>query len=361
MTKKFDSAAVLKELKEIGHTINILIVEDELIAREQLHHMLSHFCCNIDLAENGLEALFLYQEKKHNLIITDLEMPEMSGIEMLREFQKFESDTKIIVTSGHNESDVLMELIQMGANGFIQKPFDLHKLLETLSKICHKIYEQDMNAYLNATLESINQELLKDTSLLKQELEQLKKDKVEPSKQSPITVQQSSVDTKEHQMIEIIHTHQAKMSAKEFYDTYPLELDKTNEDLEELENRLNHLILNTKRQEPERLIHEIITIISNYAKVIEMIPQFSSLAFAIQELTYTLESVKEKHKILLVLPMLGALVNNLDQWRLQIFFYQEVEDIHYMDNSILSDAMSLRAMLDDSSQSHSQQDEFEFF
>lgn len=177
MTKKFDALATLKKLKKIGNTIKILIVEDEPITRDQLRYMLSHFCSNIDLAENGNEALLLYQEKKHDLIITDLMMPEMSGIEMLHEFQKLDTNVKILVTSAHNESDVLMELMQMGANGFIQKPFDFHKILNTLSKICHKIHEQNIDSYLNTTIESSSQEPLKDTNLLKEEPENLKNKK----------------------------------------------------------------------------------------------------------------------------------------------------------------------------------------
>lgn len=360
MTNK-DTIATLKQLKEIGETLTVLVVEDELIAREQLHYMLSHFCNNIDLAKNGIEALSLYKEKKHDLIITDLVMPEMSGIDMIHELHKINANVKIIVSSAHNENDLLVELLEIGADGFIQKPLDFHKFLNILYKVCHQIYEQAMNSYLNNMLESINKELLQDTNLLKKELDELKKKNKYTLPEKLLNTTTTFEDVKELQSPEIVYTPHTKMSAKDFFETYPLELDQTNEDLEELENRLNHLILNAKRQVPEQLIHDLVTIVSSYAKTIETIPQFGSLAFAIRELAYTFESAQEKMQLEIILPMLSALINNLEQWRLQIFFFQEVEDIHYMDNSILSDAMSLQAMIDSSSQPSSAEDEFEFF
>lgn len=358
MTKKFDAVIVLKQLKEIGDSIKILLVENDPIIREQRYHILSRFCKDIDVAETGTQALVLCQEKKYDLIITDLIMPDISGIEMIRSFRHLDSHIKIIVISEHTDANTSIELLKIGIDGFIQKPFNFHEAMNVFYTICNKIYERHLSLYLKTALESLNQELLQDTHWLKKEIEQLQKQIV--SNRTSHT-QKMPMDEKEHQMIEIIHQHIEKISAKDFFETYPLELDKTNEDLEELENRFNYIILNSKRQVPEKIMDELIGIIRSYAKTIETIPQFGSLAFAIRELAYTFESVNEKAQISTILPMLSALINNLEQWRLQIFFYRSVEDIHYMDNSILSDTMSLKAMIDTSSQSHSSEDEFEFF
>lgn len=353
MPIKFDSIAALEQLKEIGSAISILLVENEPPIREKRYHILSHFCKEIDTAENGTKALLLCKEKKYDLIITDLVMPDIFGIEMLQQFRQIAPDIKIIVISERLESTISMELLKIGIDGFIQKPFNFHEAMNIFYKTCYEIYEQNLSLYLNTTLESLNQELLQDTNRLKQKINQLE--------QSVFNSPKKIVDEKDYQLMEIIHQHSEKMSAKDFFETYPLELDKTNEDLEELENHFNHIILNAQRHDPENIIHELVVIIRSYAKTIETIPQFGTLAFAIRELADTFESIQEQTQITIILPLLSALVNSLEQWRLQIFFYREVADIHYMDHSILSDTMSLKAMIDSSSQPSSTEDEFEFF
>lgn len=361
MPNTSDHLNVLKHLKEIGYKIRLLIVEDDEDVRESLLSIFSRFFSDIDCAQNGTEALFLYEEKKHDLIITDIMMPEMSGIDFIHALHEKHASAKVIVISGQNEQEILMELIHLGVDGFIQKPFDLNHMITQIDKTCAKIHDQEMSNYLSDLLENMNKELREDLKALRAQVNSLKAQEpsiTDPSAKLPDSpAPQAPIHPAAHPQI---YVHSEKMSAVDLHEAYPFELDRTNEDLEALEDRFNYVSLNAKRSSSEKVMKDLILIIRNYAKIIEMIPQFSALSFAIQELACTFEAVQDKADVSTILPMLGGLFNNLEQWRRQIFYYRNVDDIHYMDHSILSDATSLRTIVEGSA-SQSQSDHFEFF
>ena len=72
----------IEKIRVLGSSLNILYVEDEENIREEIASLLSHLFLNIDLAENGVEALQKYNEKEYDLILTDLKMPKLGGLEL---------------------------------------------------------------------------------------------------------------------------------------------------------------------------------------------------------------------------------------------------------------------------------------
>jgi len=108
--------------------MKIFIVDDEENIRKALNRMLSRKY-EIFMAENGMEGLQTYRNTQLDLIISDVDMPELGGLEMLKEIRK-ESDIPIIMMSGRPENEE--PALQAGATMYFDKPFDFHELLETI-------------------------------------------------------------------------------------------------------------------------------------------------------------------------------------------------------------------------------------
>lgn len=350
-----ESSNLIKNLKEIAYDIRLLLVEDDIHLCEQLNKFLSRFFRHIDVAQNGVEALKLYREESYDLVITDLTMPLMDGVELTEKIRELNNEQHIMIFSGHSESDKLITLINLGIDGFLLKPVDMNRVLSQLNRCVQAIYDHKMFDYFNNTLEETNRELRKSNADLQAALNEIKRLKasdltkpfaVLPKIQSSDT-ESSELTTRELNADEkmMLYTRSEKMSAEEFHRVHPFELDKTNEDLEILEDNFNVLLVSAERNVNQETLSVLSKIVHDYAKELEMIPQFSALSYGIQQLACTFDSVEDVSKIPSIMPMLTSLFDNLEQWRRGIFFYRNVEDIHYMDNSLISDALSLQGML----------------
>jgi CheY-like chemotaxis protein len=118
-------------------TETILLVDDEEFVREPGARILTRHGYTVLQAENGREALDLFQEKRPqiSLVILDLIMPEMGGAECLKELLKIDPKVKILVASGYSADASLKETIQMGAKGFVTKPFRVKELLGDVRRV----------------------------------------------------------------------------------------------------------------------------------------------------------------------------------------------------------------------------------
>ena len=112
--------------------IKILIADDSLFMRSVLKDILSRYgFTHLIEAENGKEALAKYNLEKPNLILLDIVMPEMDGLEVLKKIGK---DAKIIVISAVGQEHMVQQAEKSGAHGYILKPFDEKNVLEEIEK-----------------------------------------------------------------------------------------------------------------------------------------------------------------------------------------------------------------------------------
>ena len=107
----------------------ILVVEDNAQARKQLQQLLQMDPqLQIDAANDGRQALEFLAEKHYSIVITDLKMPALGGIELIEEVQKQGRDVTVIVTTGHGSIDQAVQAIRLGAYDFLTKPIDVDHL-----------------------------------------------------------------------------------------------------------------------------------------------------------------------------------------------------------------------------------------
>ncbi len=111
----------------------ILIVDDEAGPRESLRMILKPIY-NIFTAANGKEALEIIEKENIDLVTLDLNMPGLSGIEVLKEIKKIKSDVEVIIVTGYGTLKNAQEVIRYGAGDFISKPFNVADIVAIVSK-----------------------------------------------------------------------------------------------------------------------------------------------------------------------------------------------------------------------------------
>lgn len=114
----------------------ILIVDDAKFMRITLTNILKK--ANHEIvgeAENGREAVKLYRELKPDLVTMDITMPEMSGLDAVKEIKKEFKDAKIIMCSAMGQQKMVVDAIEAGAKDFIVKPFDDSQVVDSVSRL----------------------------------------------------------------------------------------------------------------------------------------------------------------------------------------------------------------------------------
>jgi two-component system, NtrC family, nitrogen regulation response regulator NtrX len=117
---------------------NILIVDDEKAIRKTLGEILSYEGYKMDEAGDGEEALKKFKEKAYDVVLCDIKMPKMDGIEFLEKAREINPDVPIIMISGHGTIETAVEAVKKGAYDYISKPPDLNRLLITIRNATDK-------------------------------------------------------------------------------------------------------------------------------------------------------------------------------------------------------------------------------
>ena len=116
----------------------ILVIDDERAIRNTLKEVLEYEKHEVDLAEDGLKGLEMFSANSYDIILCDIKMAKMDGIEVLGKIIETSSDTPVVMISGHGNIDTAVEAIKKGAYDFLEKPLDLNRLLITIRNAMDK-------------------------------------------------------------------------------------------------------------------------------------------------------------------------------------------------------------------------------
>lgn len=117
---------------------DILIIDDEKAIRKTLSEILSFEGYKIDEAADGDEGLKKFREKNYDLVLCDIKMPKLDGIEFLQKAGESNADVPVIMISGHGNIETAVEAVKKGAYDYISKPPDLNRLLITIRNAMDK-------------------------------------------------------------------------------------------------------------------------------------------------------------------------------------------------------------------------------
>lgn len=114
----------------------ILIVDDAAFMRMMIKDILSKNGFNVlGEAENGAKAIEKFKELSPDLVIMDITMPEVDGIQAVKEIKKIDNAAKVVMCSAMGQQAMVIEAIQAGAKDFIVKPFQADRVLEAVKKV----------------------------------------------------------------------------------------------------------------------------------------------------------------------------------------------------------------------------------
>jgi len=116
----------------------ILIIDDERAIRSTLSEILQHEGYKVEVAENGEDGLKKFSSENFDVVLCDIKMPKMDGIEFLEKAKMVNPDTPIIMVSGHGTIETAVEAVKKGAYDFISKPPDLNRMLITIRNATDK-------------------------------------------------------------------------------------------------------------------------------------------------------------------------------------------------------------------------------
>jgi len=189
----------IKDLHKFSHNLSVLYVEDDKDLREESTTLFKMLFKNIDTAEDGQIGLNKYNQNSYDLVISDVNMPNMNGIELCKKIKEINPEQKISIISAHDESSILIDLIKVGADGFILKPMHMDDLIAALYPVCRDAYAQIVN------VELVN-ELNKKNALLEEQLKKLR-------------ASDNTIETKHQQIGKLIQEKNAVLDKSETKET----------------------------------------------------------------------------------------------------------------------------------------------
>ena len=156
----------IQKILRYSHKLNLLFVEDNLEAREATLLVLKDFFTNITVAIDGEDGLFKFKTNAIDIIITDLNMPRLDGMEMIERIRKIDEDIPILVLSAHDESEYFIQGIIHNVDGYLLKPMDIKQFSQSLHKSITNIkLKKETQNYQDSLEEKIE---LQDKLLMQQ-------------------------------------------------------------------------------------------------------------------------------------------------------------------------------------------------
>ena len=137
-------------LKKISQNLSVLYVEDENELRKSMARTFSKLFKIVNLAVDGKEGLELYNNFSlennayYDIVISDIHMPNLNGIDMCKAIFEINKKQKIVIISAYSDKKYLIKLINMGVDGFMQKPLTTNQILDALNKVCSNFQNENL-------------------------------------------------------------------------------------------------------------------------------------------------------------------------------------------------------------------------
>jgi len=139
--------------------VHLLYVEDDEDIAQEIIEFLSSRVSQLSFAKDGEEALELYTQEDIDIIVTDIQMPKLNGLELVKEIRKKDKTIPVIITTAYNDAAFLLESINLGIDAYLLKPLDLKIMYESIQKVANPMLMHRRIQELNERLIDINAEL----------------------------------------------------------------------------------------------------------------------------------------------------------------------------------------------------------
>ena len=148
----------LRSLKEKGKFLRVLYVEDDPLISSEYHTFLKRFFNHIELRDNGSDGLIEALKNDYDLIVSDIQMPKLNGLDMIEKIKEQKPNQLSIIISAHDETKYLHRAITLGVDGYIFKPLQRDETIKVLMKIVNIVNSKYLNAKYQEELELLIEE-----------------------------------------------------------------------------------------------------------------------------------------------------------------------------------------------------------
>ena len=221
-------------MKSYLNLVRVLYVEDEEDIREELEEFLEFRVKNIYVATDGEEGLKAYKEYKPDIVLSDIKMPNMDGLQMSKEIKSINRDTPIVVATAFSDPTYLMKSIEIGVDKYVTKPINPDLLIEALEDVAKIVYRAKELEKKQLELKELNESL-----------QERVKDEVSKNRQKDRVLELQSRQAQMGEMISAI-AHQWKqplniisIAVTNLSFNYELDENITKEDIYELEESVS--------------------------------------------------------------------------------------------------------------------------
>lgn len=311
--------SLVKQLRTEAEHLTILVVEDDPILNEELMELLAMFFKDVFSAKNGLEGFEKFQELQPDIILSDITMPKMNGVELSSNIRKIDKEQPIVILSGHRELHFLNQLIEIGVTNFIPKPYELQELLYKLVDVSSQLNIRKKLA--QAQIEATNGFGDLGDLFSEEELDEI-----------------AGYD----------HISRPHLKTNLHNDDTVFDVGSTESNIEELKE-LNeyfgacvHFYVNDLSQDA---LHDISSILNNLYNILSKLAMCSkicdaihSLAIFLEELDFDKLSEKQKTK----LKILSFFYSDVSRFINTVFIFKENVDIEYLENSLIQSIVHIK-------------------
>ena len=297
--------------------LSILYAEDDMQLQEQIKDFFELLFKHVVTVNNGADALTKYKEEKFDIVISDVKMPLLNGMELSQHIRDINPIQPIIIVSAYNDLEYLIQFINLNIRQFIQKPINIDDMLETLYLTSKAIVNETMIVNYRQELESNNLELIKKNN----ELKNVK----------------TILDMK---IVQPLSTHE---------DITRAIIEKKDlQSLKEIEITISSasMLLSMKKNINQENIQRLGTLISSYAAIVQKYVAYSNLSQYFEKLGKLINAEPSKFmaKTTVILTSLKSLIYVLHKWR-DYIDSESIQDAFNLQTSMIADMSNINFIL----------------
>jgi len=317
--------SITKDLKHYARNLTVLVAEDDLFVAEEIQQMLGMFFKKVYLAHNGIEALEIYKKKTCDIVLTDLEMPRMGGVELTKEIRILSKEQTIFVNSGYIDKYVI-DLIDIGIQGLFLKPFKTEEFFQKLLVHCENI--------------QLKKEMEKYKGLISEMARKIEEPVLAKSKVTLNTILREEENNSLEKYIENFGKE-----TKVDYDYWKYISEDVVDLNTEFEETINNISLKglTKFSKDE-----LSFILSKYSDSLKLIPHMGRMSDVFKNGAITFEDLDlNKHKFSSdeILHLLEYLYDDIMNFFEVVFIDKTTENINYLADSLDSSIIQIKCKL----------------
>ena len=165
-----DIASLLK----YSNSLNVLYVEDNDALRTETTNLLKNFFLTLDTAEDGIQGIELHNKNRYDLIISDIVMPNLDGISMIKKIKEENGNQKFILLSAYDETHYFLDAITLGIDGYLVKPLQLNTVVSIFKKVSkdikiakeHELYQDKLRELVDTQTKTIQKTIQENAQQL---------------------------------------------------------------------------------------------------------------------------------------------------------------------------------------------------